>query len=353
MSKPTTPTEFVNRYLQAVRFWLPKTARQDDLIAELGEDLQSQIEARESELGRSLDKDEVSAILQRCGAPMVVAGRLGPQRFLIGPALFPIYTFVLKMVLLWIQVPVFLFIVGPTNVANSNGDWPTAIVDTMGELWSAIFVAAGIITLVFAILERTQAFASVACKWDPLKLPPVRKQQQRKPSLAESVCQLVFGVFGLVWLLLLPYAPWLILGPAAAFLKAAPMWHAFYLPIVLLSAASLLRPALTLAFPQWDWFPPVAELLQGVLSLILLNFILNASRASMAEGQGLLVLADFAKGSAQLIKVAAIVNVSILISLVGTWIGLSIAMIVHLWRLLMFVRKRVFGGGQPASLQLR
>lgn len=30
-------------------------------------------------------------MLKRCGSPMMVAGRLGPQRHLIGPALFPIY----------------------------------------------------------------------------------------------------------------------------------------------------------------------------------------------------------------------------------------------------------------------
>ena len=67
----------------------------------------------------------MSAILKRCGSPMMVAGRLGPQRHLIGPALFPIYEFVLKMVLLWILVPVFIFIVGPVNVANA-GSWGSA-----------------------------------------------------------------------------------------------------------------------------------------------------------------------------------------------------------------------------------
>jgi len=55
--------ELVDRYLQAVRFWLPKTRRQEDLIAELGEDLRSQIEDKESELGHTLDKNEISEIL--------------------------------------------------------------------------------------------------------------------------------------------------------------------------------------------------------------------------------------------------------------------------------------------------
>src|SRR6202161_3519468 len=128
-------TELINRYLQAVRFWLPKTHRQDDLIAELGEDLRSQIEDQEMELGHPLEKSEMAEILRRCGSPMMVAGRLGPQRHLIGPALFPIYEFVLKMVLLWILVPVFIFIVGPVNLVDGGGNWPLAILSTFGDLW--------------------------------------------------------------------------------------------------------------------------------------------------------------------------------------------------------------------------
>ena len=112
--------------------------------------------------------------------------------------------------------------------------------NTFGNLWSGLFIAAGTVTLVFAILERTSAHLGAECKWDPLKLPPVRKEG-RKPSLMKAVCEFGFGFFGLVWLLLVPYYPVLILGPAAAFLKASPMVHTFYLPILLLSAFGLLR----------------------------------------------------------------------------------------------------------------
>src|SRR5579863_2182514 len=106
MSSYKNPADLIARYLQAVRFWMPKTKRQEDLLAELGEDLHSQVEARQADLGQDLGRKEVEEILKRCGAPMVVASRLGPQRYLIGPAIYPVYAFVLKMVLLWILVPV-------------------------------------------------------------------------------------------------------------------------------------------------------------------------------------------------------------------------------------------------------
>jgi len=342
MSKPKNPIELVDRYLQAVRFWLPKTQQQEELLTELGDDLRSQIEAEEEELGRPMTTEEASAILKRCGAPMVVASRLGPKQYLIGPALFPIYWFVLKMVLFWILVPVFIFIVGPANWANNGKDWGMAALKTFGDLWSGLFIAAGIVTLVFAILERTSAQAAIACKFDPLTLPPVQRIG-RKPSALKTVCELIFGVFGLVWLLLIPNYPVLILGPAAAFLHAAPVWHRFYIPILLLSALSLARSGFTLAKPQWEWFPAVAELLQAVFTLILLNFIL--------EGWfPFVVLTEAAKNSVQYIKVAAIVNVSILLSLAGTWLGLSIAIVIQLWQLMTNLRKWR-RAGQPASLQ--
>ena len=348
MSKPTNPAELLDSYLQAVRFWMPKTQGQEDLLAELGEDLRSQFEAKEVEVGRPLQIAEASDILKGCGVPMVVASRLGPKKSLIGPALYPTYIFVLKMVLLWIMLPVFTFIVGPVNVANSNGNWGTALAATIGDLWSGLFIAAGIITLVFAILERSTAHAEIACKFDPLSLPPVQKTE-RKTSPAKSMCELIFAIFGLVWLLLLPQYPVLILGPASAFLKAGSIVHTIYVPLTLLAVVAILRPAITLVRMEWAWFPPLAELVQASLSLILLNFVINAAiQAPSGDWHPFIVLASGA--SAQYVKLAAIVNVSILISLYCAWIGVGIALLVNTWRVLRYLHHRFLGPRHPESL---
>ena len=348
-----TPMELVDRYLQAVRFWLPKNRRQDDLLAELGEDLRSQIDAKEEELGHSLDQAEVSEILKRCGSPMVVASRMGPQRHLIGPTLFPIYLFVLKMVLLWILVPVFIFIVGPVNLANANGNWPAAILNTMGGLWSGAFTAAATITLVFAILESSKALAQHECKWDPAKLPPL-ENTERKTSLVQTVCELGFQVFALVWLLVIPQHPFMILGPAAGFLKATPLVHAFYLPIVLLWMFSVARSASILAKPEWTWLPLAGQLFQSIATLTILNFFLHAvTQSPKTEMFPLVVLADSVRDSVHYIKIAAVVNVSILISSVGAWIGLSIATIIQTWQLLRHIRKNRSISHQAISAQAR
>ena len=350
MSKPAHAIEFVDRYLEAVRFWLPKTQRQEEMLAELADDLRSQIEERESELGRRLDNHEVSAILKRCGPPMVVATRLGPKHYLIGPTLYPIYTLVLKMVLFWILVPVFVFIVGPSILA-SVGSWGAAIGTTLAALWNGLFIAAAIITLVFAIIERTPAQGAIACKWDPLSLPPVKKPE-RKTSLVHVVCELAFNWFGLIWLLLLPHYPALIFGPAAAFLTAGPIWHRFYVPVILFSVFALARSGFTLAKPQWSWFPSLSQVLQTVFGMIILRSMLNALGQMPYSQWPFVTLTDAARNSAQYIRVAAIVNVSVLIGLAGCWLGFGIALVVHTWRFLKYVRKAARRQPQTTFLEV-
>jgi len=66
--------ELLDRYLQAIKKHLP-WQRQDDLIAELRANLESQLEDKEAELGRPLTAAEVEAWLKHMGSPMQAATR--------------------------------------------------------------------------------------------------------------------------------------------------------------------------------------------------------------------------------------------------------------------------------------
>src|SRR5258705_1564518 len=175
-SSSRNPVELIDRYLQAVRFWLPKA--QHDLGMELADDLHSQVETKELVLGRPLDEGEVSEILKECGRPVVVAGRLRPQEYLIGPMMFPAYRFILKMTLLWMMLPIFVFIVGLMQLVKT-GSLGAAIGSTIGAMWTGGFIAAGIITLVFVMIERTQKNLGLVDKWDPRSLPPLQRQERK------------------------------------------------------------------------------------------------------------------------------------------------------------------------------
>src|ERR1039457_4106406 len=92
--------ELLDRYLQAVKRHLP-WERQDDIIAELRANLEAQLEDKEAELGRTLTKEEAEEWLKQLGSPLQVAARYQRPQYLIGPALFPTYSFVLRLVLTW------------------------------------------------------------------------------------------------------------------------------------------------------------------------------------------------------------------------------------------------------------
>ena len=58
----------LDRYLESVKHFLPK-ARRDEILPELEQRLRSEIERRETELGRPLNQADCEAILARHGSP--------------------------------------------------------------------------------------------------------------------------------------------------------------------------------------------------------------------------------------------------------------------------------------------
>ena len=88
--------ELLDRYLEAVRKHLP-WQRQDDIIAELRANLESQLEEKEEALGRPLTQAEMEEWLKKLGSPIQVAAGYQTHQYLIGPNIFPTYRYVLKL----------------------------------------------------------------------------------------------------------------------------------------------------------------------------------------------------------------------------------------------------------------
>jgi hypothetical protein len=251
--------ELLNRYLQAVKFWLPK-AQQDDIAAELSEDLHSRIEERETELGRPLQEDEMVAILKQTGPPVVVASRYLPQQSLIGPVLFPVYVFVLKIVALCYWLPWLLVFAGLMNFSPSYRaahPFGQALGGALGTLWTVAFTSFGAVTIVFAILERVQPQlisekAGFFQKWDPRKLPPVRATAQNSLRIprSHSVAEIIVNLAVAAWCL----TAWWGQTAFAAFdmrIVLAPVWHDFYYALLLLILANTALAAASLRRPYW------------------------------------------------------------------------------------------------------
>jgi hypothetical protein len=324
-SRTQPNTDLLDRYLQAVGFWLPRAQKQD-ILAEISEDLHSQIEDRESEVGRSLTDSEVADILKKRGRPILVAGQFLPQRSLIGPALYPVYIFVLKIVALcyvipWLLVWFGILLFHRAGVATHfASEW-----HSLGSLWTIVFTQFGIITLIFAAIDRVSVKVPCVSDWDPRKLPKVKVETNTKRR-ANAIAGLVFAVLGLLWLLAIPDYPFLIIGPAAAFLTAAPVWHSVYWPLVLLSFATIFEHAFIFLKPQVAWFPPVFKVAMTLLTAWIVGTLLRVQTFVLPVNE------KFA-------QLAGIVNLCILIS-AGVWaVCLVIQLLVYGWHAFREIRR--------------
>jgi hypothetical protein len=140
------------------------------------EDLRSQIEDKEAELGHKLAEAEVEVILKRCGSPMAVAGRYLPQQSLIGPALFPIYRVVIRSLVLYFLLPWLLLWMGISVFSpDFRADHPGgALFASLEPWWLACTYSLFFCTLAFALLDRSQARSHLVNTWNPRSLPALR-----------------------------------------------------------------------------------------------------------------------------------------------------------------------------------
>jgi len=253
--------DLIERYLEAVKPLLPK-AQQDDILAELSEDLRSQIEDLEADLGRELNEDEVAAILKKRGRPVNVATAYLPQQYLIGPMWYPLYRFILKLVMLWVQLPVMLWIVAPT-IYFTAPDPKSALLGLLGRLPAVAITTFGIITFIFVCVERFQfgALRKSLDNWDPRNLPPlipVTAQIQPSPR-SVAISELVSGIgVSLAWVYFVRFHPSINFDIIQ--ISLAPVWRNNFWPILLLLMSGIPVGCIGL-------FRPLSERLHSSLRL--------------------------------------------------------------------------------------
>ncbi len=278
--------ELLDRYLQAVKKHLP-WERQDDIIAELRANLEAQLEDKETELGRPLTKEEAEEWLKQIGPPIQVAARYQRQQYLIGPAVFPTYWFVLRLSLTWGAI---IYSIAKAVDIAAHGLGASEIGAAVVYLPWVLLINAAIVTLVFAALEQVgmrypekcAPFASMAPPWSPAGLPPTGANGDNKPrSFAKALAEVIFGFLFLGWLLLVPHHPYLMFGPGAWYLRLpyqlAPVWIPFYWCLVGLNAFELTWKTVDFARGSWQRPPNRARhLAMHALSLIPLSVLLAA-----------------------------------------------------------------------------
>ena len=204
--------ELIDRYLQSVKWMLPRK-QQDDVIRELSDEILSQVEEKEAALGRPLTEDEQVALLKQLGHPMLLASRYRKQRYLIDPSVFAIYWMVLRLVL---AVTFFGMAVGAVAVAATGQGLRQGTRHPASSIPFAALSVFAWVTIVFVVLDIVQVKFNFFGKWDPAHACPSSASASRSTPWLESVAGLVFGaIFGVWWLVGLKHQFW-IFGPGVS-----------------------------------------------------------------------------------------------------------------------------------------
>lgn len=197
--KKESVMDLMDLYVSEVGRRLPQKTH-IDIEAEIRSALQDLLDERSRRTGKPADDEMVLAVLKEYGDPEKVAASYVGDHYLVGPKLYPIFV---KVVLPVVLFTVILVLTGLGSwlflTHSTTGDWIQLVTQTIGNLIGSVFLTSGIITLIFAILERTiPEFRLKKVEWDPhslLKLKPPDRIRAGIPLVSIVLTCLAIRVF--------------------------------------------------------------------------------------------------------------------------------------------------------------
>lgn len=237
----------LERYLDAVGRHLPP-ADEEDILAELRDDIQAKYERRAAELGRPLTEDDEADLLRPYGRPIVLASRYRKQQHLIGPAWFPFYWNTLKIALgvaliVAVGLPLVLALVGRS---------PGAIVQALFHFPETALAVFAWVTVIFALLEAFTSSMKFRDNWNPRSLPRPRPAGVARTSRFDVALEMGVSAAFLGWWTAAHRSPDLLFLPPAVTL--GPWWWSIHLPLTALLLVSIVVKAVVLVRPDWTGF---------------------------------------------------------------------------------------------------
>jgi hypothetical protein len=189
----------IDTYVSEVGRQLPSKNRAD-IEAEIRSALQDMLDERSRKEGRPVDDEMVLAVLKEYGDPDLVAASYLPERYLIGPAMFPVFWTVAKIIL---TITLIVTLVGlGVNLGQSARDLQTGLSivgHSVTDLYTSVLTSMAALVFIFAIIEwainrsgrKMDVQGSLAEKdWDPRSLLNISAPNRIK--LGEIIAEIVF-----------------------------------------------------------------------------------------------------------------------------------------------------------------
>jgi len=194
--------QLLDRYIESIAQKLPPRERLD-VASEIRSTLQDMLEDRSQAAGRPVDEAMLREALAEYGSPARVAATYLPERYLVGPQLYPIFILVVKIVL---GVLTALALVGlgitlfsaPINAAR----FVEAVGGALASYYQGMLTVFGNIVLIFAILQRVLPAKELENRrdedeeWDPEEL--LKEPATDEVKLWEPIVAILFTFAALV-----------------------------------------------------------------------------------------------------------------------------------------------------------
>jgi hypothetical protein len=267
----------LDRYMQEVRNHLPRKM-QADLELEIRSLIEDTLEDRSRTTGQNIDEELTAEVLKEFGPHEKVAAAYLPEKYLIGPQLYPAFLLTVRIVLVVIAI---LALIGAgISIGETEGNM-AAIIESMAMsmagLYSGALQAFGTVVLIFAIIQWARPNAADKPKaWTPSQLRDFTAPDMVRSS--KPVGEIVFAVIALVVLNMYPDKLGLYSMVDGKWLFAPIFTDTFfnYIPwINLILAIKLIENVILLRRGQWQPLTRSLSIAGSIFTIALLFTMLT------------------------------------------------------------------------------
>lgn len=268
--------ELIDRYIYAVTAHLPESSR-----TEVAKELRANINDM---LPENATESDVRDVLLELGNPAKLADEYNEvKRYLIGPNLYHSYFSVLKLVTGIVAIVLVIttlldgILITPSNT-GVNDLGITLFIDIILAVFQGIMQAFLWVTLIFAIMERTDANpASLPLnkkEWSPNDLPPLPMLSRNKISRVETIIALFGTVFITAILYFAPHLIGIYVNSGDGLKLIAPLFaverlqHYIFI-IILLALFNMCIIVYKLMVRHWNLSLAIANAIHNLLLSIL------------------------------------------------------------------------------------
>ncbi len=297
----------IERYIHEVGRHLPKKNRAD-VTLEIRSALEDILEERGLDAESEVSK--IEEILIEYGNPQKVAASYHPERWLIGPRLYPTFERVLKIALIVIGT---IALISFSFDLASNGFSLLEFGQFIGTIQGGFFTTLGVVVLVFFILERAGVVnEKEEDGWKPSSLPKVEDPDQI--NRGELIISILFTIAALI---IMNYYPnlvgihvvqdgeWLVTPLLTSEFIAFIPWLSVLWALEIALKAEVLRRG------TWNRFSRFAEFAISAFGIFILFRILTGGPILSLPILGIPILSVLVKGA---LSIALIVS---MIKLIG------------------------------------